>query len=165
MQKRALFVTVIILLSVLAGCVSAQQIRKMRIRHNQELFNTFSADDQEKIQTGLIDIGFSEDMVHMAWGAPDRIYMRTTSTGTATVWSYTIYQPRIHSERMSIPVRFIDHHGRRRIEYHNVWVNRDTGEEYAIAAKKMTSCTTSNGSDYCSTLATDYRVIQSCGGS
>ncbi|MBC8317823.1 MAG: hypothetical protein H8E41_07935 [Desulfobulbaceae bacterium] len=138
MQKHTRFVTVIILLSVLAGCVSAQQIREMRIRHNQELFNTFSADDQGKIQTGLIDIGFSEDMVHMAWGAPDRIYMRTTAAGTATVWSYTIYQPRIHSERMSIPVRFIDHHGRRRIEYHNVWVNRDTGEQYAVARVEFT---------------------------
>lgn len=133
MQKRNIFIAFTILLSVLSGCVSAQQMRQMRIRDNQELFNTFSTENQEKIQAGQIDIGFSQDMVNMAWGAPDRIYMRTTAAGTATVWSYTIFQPYIHSERMSIPVRFIDHQGRRRIEYHNVWVNRDTGEEYAVA--------------------------------
>lgn len=133
MQKQNIFIAIIILLSVLAGCISAQQIREMRIRNNQELFNTFTADNQEKVRAGQIDIGFSQDMVQMAWGAPDRIYMRTSAAGTATVWSYTIFQPHIHSERMSIPIRFIDHRGRRRIEYHNVWVNRDTGEEYTVA--------------------------------
>jgi hypothetical protein len=132
MQKHNIFLAFICLF-VITACVSAQQMREIRIRDNQELFNTFTTDNQEKVQTGQIDIGFNQDMVEMAWGAPDRIYMRTTAVGTATVWSYTIFQPRIHSERMSIPVRFIDHQGRRRIEYHNVWVNRDTGEEYAVA--------------------------------
>jgi len=133
MQKSKIFIAFAILLSVIAGCVSAQQMREMRIRDNQELFNTFTADNQEKVLSGQIDIGFSQDMVNMAWGSPNRIYTRTTAAGAATVWSYTVFQPRIHSDRMSIPVRYIDHQGRRRIEYHNVWVNRDTGEEYAVA--------------------------------
>lgn len=134
MQRHNFFIPgLLILICVLAGCVSVQQIREMRIRDNQELFNTFSPAIQEKIRTGQIDIGFNEEMVHMAWGAPDRVYMRTTQQGTATVWSYSIYQPRIRSERMSIPVRYIDRQGRRRTEYQNVWINRDTGEEYTAA--------------------------------
>ncbi|MCK5193790.1 MAG: hypothetical protein KAQ71_08275, partial [Desulfobulbaceae bacterium] len=72
------------------------------------------------------------------WGAPDRVYMRTTQQGTVTVWSYSIFQPRLHRERMSIPVRYFDHKGRRRIEYHNVWINRDTGEEYTAARVEFT---------------------------
>jgi hypothetical protein len=122
-----------LLIFLLISCVSAQQIRDARIHDNQEMFNTFTPDIQDKVRLGQIDIGFSQDMVYLAWGGPDRIYMRTTKDGDATVWSYTIIQTRIHTERMSIPVRYYDRAGRRRTEFHSVWVNRDTGEEYAAA--------------------------------
>ena len=134
MQRHHLFKTgLLVLTCILAGCVSAQQVRENRIRDNQDLFNGFDSAIQTNIRAGQIDIGYTEDMVEMAWGFPDRVYMRTTQQGTVKVWSYSLYQPRIHSERMSVPVRYFDRDGRRRIEYHNVWINRDTGEEYAVA--------------------------------
>ena len=97
------------------------------------MFNAFSPDVQEKVRQGIIDLGFSKDMVYLAWGGPDRVYARTAKEGDATVWSYTVVQTRMYTERMSIPVRYYDRKGRSRTEYHNVWVNRDTGEEYAVA--------------------------------
>jgi hypothetical protein len=133
MNNKSLITASILFICILIGCVSAQQIRDGRIRDNQEMFNTFSPDIQDKVRLGQIDLGFTQDMVYLAWGGPDRIYMRTTKDGDATVWSYTIVQTRFRTERMSIPVHYYDRVGRRRTEYHNVWVNRDTGEEYAAA--------------------------------
>lgn len=129
-----LFVAVgLIAAFTLSGCMTAQQLRERRIEKNHELFSTFSPDIQEKVRLGQIDIGFSQDMVRLAWGNPDRIYSRTTKDGVATVWTYTRMRTYTQTERMSIPVHVTDSKGKRRIEYSSVWINRDTEEEYAVA--------------------------------
>ena len=69
---------------LIAGCATPDS----RIKRNPELFNSFPADAQAAIRQGRIDIGFSKDMVRMALGNPDHIYLRKTAAGANEVWSY-----------------------------------------------------------------------------
>ncbi len=74
----------VLLLFGIAGCASPAK----RISQDPDLFAQFSAEDQDKIRAGTIDIGFSAPMVQMALGRPSRVYRRTTSDGTQEIWSY-----------------------------------------------------------------------------
>jgi len=138
MQRLMLFVVGLIAACMLTGCITAQQLREQRIAKNHELFNAFNPDIQEKVRFGHIDLGFSQDMVRLAWGSPDRIYIKTTSDGVATVWTYTRMRTYTQTERISIPVHVTDSTGKRRTEYSSVWINRDTEEEYAVARVEFT---------------------------
>jgi len=76
---------VVLLAAVCAGCATPQS----RIERHPELFSGLPADAQEKIQGGAIDLGFTHDMVYLAFGRPDRVYARTTSGGAREIWAYT----------------------------------------------------------------------------
>jgi len=67
-----------------AGCSSPAS----RIKANQETFEGYPAEVQEKIRAGRADVGFTKEMSLMALGKPDRKYARTTDTGTQEIWSY-----------------------------------------------------------------------------
>jgi hypothetical protein len=138
MKRLMLFVVALTAACMLTGCMTAQHLRERRIAKNHELFNTFSPDIQEKVRLGQIDLGFSQDMVRLAWGNPDHVYIRTTKDGVATVWTYTRMRTYTQTEHMSIPVHITDKTGKRRIEYSSVWINRDTEEEYAVARVEFT---------------------------
>ena len=122
----------------LAACMTAQQIRDRRIASSPEIFNSFTPEIQQKIRTGQIELGFSEEMVRLAWGMPDRIYTRTTDKGEATVWTYSKTQILTQTDRMTIPVQVRDKSGRSSVQYENVWINRDTQEEYTVARVEFT---------------------------
>jgi len=133
MLLRNLFFMLLIACFALTGCMSAQYFRDRRIADNPELFNSFSPEIREKVSLGQIDIGFTDDMVRLAWGPPDRIYIRTTDKGEATVWTYSSTRILSQRDRISVPVHIYDDRGRGTIVYRNVWVNRDLHEEYDVA--------------------------------
>ena len=133
MLLRNLIFMVLISCCALTGCMSAQYFRDRRIAENPEVFNSFSPEIREKVSLGQIDIGFTEAMVTLAWGPADRIYIRTTDQGEATVWTYSSTRILSQTDRMSVPVRIYDDRGRSSIVYRNVWVNRDRHEEYDVA--------------------------------
>ena len=74
-------------LALLAGCSTPQT----RIRGNPVLFNSLPASDQQLIQEGKVAIGFTPEMVKLAVGEPDRVYVRTDASGTNEAWVYTSY--------------------------------------------------------------------------
>lgn len=125
----------------LSACMTTQQIRDSRIASSQEIFNSFSTEIQQKIRAGQVDLGFSEEMVRLAWGMPDMVYTRTTAQGEATVWTYSKTRTLTQTDRMTIPVRVRDKFGRSGVQYENVWINRDTYEEYAVARVEFTGGT------------------------
>ncbi len=139
MRKTRFFIISLLAVSLLAGCMSASYVRERRIERHQEIFNTFSSDIQEKIRLGQIDIGFTYDMVRLAWGSPHRVYTRTTDKGMATVWTYTRRKIHTQTERMNIPVRVTDSSGNTSIHNRNVWIDRDTEEEFAVARVEFTT--------------------------
>jgi hypothetical protein len=133
MKKTKPLLLILAVAWALSACMTAQQIRDRRIASSQDIFNSFSPEIQQKIRAGQIELGFSEEMVRLAWGMPDRIYTRTTDKGEATVWTYSKTRILTQTDRMTIPVQVRDKSGRSSVQYENVWVNRDTREEYTVA--------------------------------
>jgi hypothetical protein len=84
--------TCLLLLSVLiAGC--ATQSPDQRIAREKELFESYASDVQQSIRAGKVEVGFTEDMVRMAMGNPDRIVNRITEETNERVFIYTRSRP------------------------------------------------------------------------
>jgi hypothetical protein len=132
LSRRAVILALCLLLA-LVGCASVQELRDRRIAENQELFDSFPAEIQEQVRQGQVEVGFSADMVRLAWGPPDQVFTRTSRDRHATVWGYTRVRHYPYTDRMSIPVYFLDSQGRRHISFHSVWINSETREEYTVA--------------------------------
>ncbi len=140
-KKTKLLLLVLAVAFALSACMTAQQIRDRRIASSPEIFTSFNPEIQQKIRAGQIELGFSEEMVRLAWGMPDRIYTRTTDMGEATVWTYSKTRILTQTDRMTIPVQVRDRSGRSYVQYENVWINRDTREEYTVARVEFTEGT------------------------
>lgn len=78
----ALFLAVTMLL--LGACSTTRS----RINRNQALFDTLTPVEQAQIQQGIVDIGFTPEMVYMALGRADNVQDRVTPNGTLTIWVY-----------------------------------------------------------------------------
>ena len=115
-------------LSVLAiaGCATPES----RIKEKPEVFNSFPPDIQSKVRTGLVDIGFSKDMVYIALGTPNREYTRTTTEGTFVVWSYTAAYTTTERQRITGDFRIVDPQGGFRTTHDTVWADVDVSHEY-----------------------------------
>lgn len=68
----------------ITGCSSPDS----RIRKNQAAFDSLPAETQSKIRSGKVEVGFTQAMVLMALGEPDRRYLRTSEKGQTEVWAY-----------------------------------------------------------------------------
>jgi hypothetical protein len=70
---------------MLGGCSSTPE---SRIEKNPQAFERLSDDEKEKVLRGEITIGFSQEMVLLALGDPDRTSTRTTADGSFENWAY-----------------------------------------------------------------------------
>jgi len=78
-----------------AGCQTVDS----RIRENPQLFASLDAETQAKIKQGIIDLGYTEDMVYLALGAPDQKRESRSTAGAQTVWIYNTYFERYDGTR------------------------------------------------------------------
>lgn len=85
-MKTASLLLCLVLLA-LAGCSTVQS----RIEEKAAVFNTLPPETQARLQQGLIDIGYTPDMVYIAMGRADRVIERSSSAGRETVWIYNSY--------------------------------------------------------------------------
>jgi hypothetical protein len=60
-----------------------------RIKQNQALFDGYPPEVQDKILAGNIEVGFTPEMVEMAWGEPYRKDQVTGEDYAAEVWTWT----------------------------------------------------------------------------
>jgi len=81
----------------LAGC----QTVETRIKDNPQVFASLDAEAQAKVKQGIIDIGFSEDAVYLALGAPDQKRETRSAAGSQTVWIYNTYYERYDGTRFA----------------------------------------------------------------
>ncbi len=72
---------------VLAGCSTVQS----RIEEKATVFNALPPEQQANIRQGLVDVGYTQDMVYIAMGRADRVVERSTGEGSQTVWIYNSY--------------------------------------------------------------------------
>jgi len=59
-----------------------------RIRSQQELFDSYPPEVQESIRNGIIEVGYTPEMVVMALGEPDRKAVTKPENELAEVWTY-----------------------------------------------------------------------------
>jgi hypothetical protein len=77
---------VVLLASFLAtGC---QNTPASRIREYPELFQSVDEFSQRLIRAGLVNHGFSADLVYLALGKPNRITAIATVNGSVETWTY-----------------------------------------------------------------------------
>lgn len=69
----------------LAGCASP---RETRIQEGAALFRTLKPSDQALIREGLVDVGFTREMVLLALGEPTRRSTAETSQGAVETLVY-----------------------------------------------------------------------------
>ena len=84
-MKTTAKIVSIVVLALLSACGGVNS----RIKKNQDKFQSYPPEAQQKIRNGQIDVGFSKDMVEMALGKPDRVYTRKTESGSQEIWAYT----------------------------------------------------------------------------
>jgi hypothetical protein len=74
----------------LAGCSTVDS----RIKEKPEIFAKLDPVIQAKIKQGIIDLGYTSDMVYIALGQPDEIRESTGRGGRETIWKYNTYYER-----------------------------------------------------------------------
>ena len=66
-----------------------------RIESDQTLFDSYSPAVQENIRNGVIEIGYTPEMVEMALGKPGRKDQVQAESGATEVWTYQKTRPGI----------------------------------------------------------------------
>lgn len=80
----------VLLIAALAGCSTVES----RIEEKAAVFNALPVEQQSRIKQGLVDVGFTQDMVYMAMGSPDRVNEKSSAEGHETIWIYNNYYQR-----------------------------------------------------------------------
>lgn len=92
------------LLLALAGCNTIDN----RISEKQDVFNRLDPQTQDKIRQGIVNIGYTEDMVYIALGPPDARHQKVTAKGDETTWIYKTYYEQFEG---------VEHVGYRRVVF------------------------------------------------
>ena len=90
MKYRILISLLLGTLAFLTGCQTVDD----RIKQKPEVFASIDKDTQDKIKQGIIDLGYTEDMVYLALGAPDQKRESANATGRTVTWIYNTYYQR-----------------------------------------------------------------------
>lgn len=59
-----------------------------RIAEYPALYQSLDAEEQRNIREGLIDLGYTKDMVYLALGSPDIRGARVSEEGRSETWTY-----------------------------------------------------------------------------
>ena len=73
---------------LLAGCLTQAQLIERRIRQKSDFFASLPPDSQLRLRAGKLQTGDARDAAWIVYGAPDRVYQKTTAGGTNEVWAY-----------------------------------------------------------------------------
>lgn len=87
-MKRITLALALIAGIFLAGCATPAT----RIQQNPAAFDRATPAQQELIKQGKVDIGFTEELVELSLGVPDRTRERIDANGKELIWSYVNYE-------------------------------------------------------------------------
>jgi hypothetical protein len=76
------------LLAAAALALAACSTIDSRIGRQQALFDSYPPHVQQNIRNGVIEVGYTPEMVVMALGEPDRKVEMQAQDGVAEVWTY-----------------------------------------------------------------------------
>jgi len=63
-----------------------------RIEANPEAFARLTPQQQALVRAGQIGLGFDAEAVRLALGEPDRMFVRTDTSGEVEIWHYVTYE-------------------------------------------------------------------------
>jgi len=66
-----------------------------RIRERQALFDSYPEHVQQNLRAGVIEVGYTPEMVLIAFGEPDQRREVVTGEGVAQVWTWWKSSPRV----------------------------------------------------------------------
>ena len=92
---RLQFAPVLLVSALLLASGCATSTPQTRISKNREIYRGFPSDVQRKVSAGIVDVGFTPEMVRLALGEPNREFSRQTENGSAEVWVYHDNSPRV----------------------------------------------------------------------
>ena len=75
----------------LAGCSTTGS----RIREQQAVFDGYPEHVQQNLRAGVIEVGYTPEMVFIALGEPERKAERVTGEGASQVWTWWTHSPGI----------------------------------------------------------------------
>lgn len=81
----------------LTGCQTVED----RIKEKPEVFASVDTATQDKIKQGIIELGYTEDLVYLALGKPDQKRESITAAGKSTTWVYNTYYERYDGTRFA----------------------------------------------------------------
>jgi hypothetical protein len=81
------------LLAVAAIALVACSTTDSRISGRQELFDSYPPEVQQNIRNGIIEVGYTREMVVMALGEPDQKVEAQPEHEIAEVWTYRKSKP------------------------------------------------------------------------
>ena len=87
--------TSIALCAVAALALAACSTTGARIRANQADFDRYPEQVQHNLRSGVIEVGYTPQMVTIALGEPSRKAQLVTGEGTAEVWTWWRHTPGI----------------------------------------------------------------------
>ena len=71
--------------AIVSGCQSPQD---SRIGEKRELFTSLPPEVQKIIKDGMVDVGFTPDMVYLSLGKPNHTQSGEAVQGRMTTWTY-----------------------------------------------------------------------------
>jgi len=77
--------TTLLAATVLAACSSTAS----RIDDQKATFDTYSAEMQQKIREGKVEVGFTQEQVRLSLGEPTRRYTQQSAAGQSEIWAYS----------------------------------------------------------------------------
>jgi hypothetical protein len=77
-------------LALLAGCQSSSTT-SARVQEKAAVISTLPPEQQQKIAGGVVEVGYTADMVYVALGRPDSVAV--TADGKVGIWNYENYLP------------------------------------------------------------------------
>lgn len=81
-MKTRLFL--VLALALLAGCSTFND----RAKEKAAVFSRLDAATQENLRQGIVEVGYTPDMVYIALGDPDATRERVTADGKEETWIY-----------------------------------------------------------------------------
>ncbi len=93
-------ISALLILSLTALTFSGCNTVKSRIEEKSAVFASLDPEAQARIKQGLVDIGYTTDMVYIAMGSPDEKKERITGEGNETTWIYNSYWQEYQGSRL-----------------------------------------------------------------
>lgn len=93
---------------LLSGCettstnINNTALRQLRIQDKAAVYAQLTPELQTKVTKGVIEVGYTSDMVYLALGAPSKKKEKTATEGTVELWSYNTYYPTVTATQLSL---------------------------------------------------------------